>query len=63
MLRYVTKHGNKDVKQGMLDNLYDMLVTEFLTHKKDKQVALVNAEMNKKLVQIINFETYDEEYV
>lgn len=45
------KDINKDVNQVVLDNMYDILVTEFLTQWKDEQVAIVNSEVNNKLVQ------------
>lgn len=48
-IRYNTnvfKYGNEDINQDVPDNLYDMLVTEFPTQKKDGQVALNNSEVN-----------------
>ena len=38
-------------------------MTEFPTRRKDEKVALVNFEVNKKLVQTSDFETDDEEDV
>lgn len=47
----------------MPDNLYDMLVTEFLTQRKDNQVAPVNYKVNKNLVQTSDSRTDGEEDV
>ncbi|CAI8613995.1 unnamed protein product [Vicia faba] len=41
----------------------DILVTEFPTQRKDELVALINYEVNRKLVQTSDFETNDEENV
>ena len=40
----VCKDGNEDVNQVIPDNLYDMLVTEFPTQKKDEHVTPDNFE-------------------
>lgn len=50
MLRDIPKGGNQDVNQDVPNNMYDMLVTEFPTQRKDEQVAIVKSGVNKKLV-------------
>lgn len=57
------KDDNEDVNQDVPDNMYDMLVIEFLTQRKDDKVALVNFEVNIKLVQTSDSWTDDDEDV
>lgn len=57
MINNVIKKGNEDVNQDVPDNICDMLMIEFQTHRKDEQVALVNSEVDRKLVQTRDFGT------
>lgn len=57
MLKDVTKYGHEDVNQNVPDNMFDMLVVEFQTQRKDGQLSLVNSEVKKMLVQISEYET------
>lgn len=56
------KDGNEDVSQDV-DKMYDILVTEFPNQRKDEQVALVNSEVNRNIIQTSECETDDEEDV
>lgn len=51
MIYDVIKKGNGDVNSVVPINIYDMLVSEFSTQKKDEQVVLVKYEVDRKLVQ------------
>lgn len=56
------KKGNGDVNQDVPDNMCDMLMSEFQTHRKDEQDSLEKTEL-MKLVQMRDSETGAEETV
>ncbi|CAI8586488.1 unnamed protein product [Vicia faba] len=61
MNNLILKDGNEDVNHDVPNNLYDMLVTDFPTQRKDEKVSLVNSYVNKNLFQIGDYDINDEE--
>lgn len=57
MIYDVIKKVSEDFTQDVLDNMCDMLLTEFPTHRKGEQVALIKFKVDKKLVQMMDSET------
>lgn len=52
MLNVINNGVKGDIYQDFPNNMCDMLLIEFLTQRKDEQVALVKSEVNRRLVQI-----------